>query len=337
MAAAAAVGAGASRFGTPSSYAAPPNPAPSYAAPDTGPSFDRSKLVPPSSPPPGDYAAPSYDDAAEPVRRSRSLWPLLVIAVILVAIGGAWLGRSLFGGYERPVVAPSGDDAAAATSTAGDTDTRTDWQRAYTDNFVSMIPASMVVSSKANVRNYPSTEDTQTTAELAEGTMVSGRWVRGKDPTTRWLMLDSGGYIWDGNLAQQNGPGSPIDIPLSNANSSFGRDIRGYVDQASNAAQSNRKPGAVIDNGEGESSYARVPNRRFHGLTITGVGSHYEGTSIVFRESPAAVRRAFRDAGVRIGDDGTIPMSEDAPESCSISTASVQALQFGSTELTCGL
>ena len=314
----------------------PPQSTMSPAA-ETGPVFDRSKLVPPSPPP--DAAEPTYEASEEPPRRGRSLWPLLLVAVVLVGVGGAWLGRDLLGGYnDNAVAASSGDDAAAATSVAGDTDTRTDWQRAYTDNFVSMIPATMVVSSKANVRNYPSTEETQTTAELTEGTMVTGRWVRGKDATTRWLLLDSGGYIWDGNLAQQNGPGSPIDIPITNNNSGFGREIRSYTDQASDAARSTQKPGAVVDGGgEGESSYARVPNRRFHGVTVTGVGQHYESTSIYFRESPETVRRAFREGGLRINSDGSVPMGENADESCTISPARGQGTQYGMTELECGV
>lgn len=326
----------------PQSYTPPPvTPTPAasqdYAsglspAAEAPPVFDRSRLVQPQA-----AAADTAFDAPAP-RRARSLWPLLLIAVVLVAVGGAWLGRSLFGGYQRPEVAASGDDAtAAASSTAGDSDTRPDWQRAYTDNFASVAPVSLVVSSRANVRNYPSTEDTQTTSELAEGTMVSGRWVRGKDPTTRWLLLDSGGYVWDGNLAQQSGPGSPITIALTNRDSSFGREIDSYIDQASARARSSGKPGMIDSIGEGESTYARVPNRRFHGLTVTGVGVHYEATSIVFREAPEAVRRAFRDAGVRVDSNGNIPLSEDAVESCTIGSSSGDGTQYGSTELNCGV
>ena len=41
-------------------------------------------------------------------------------------------------------------------------------------------------------------------SELAAAEPLQGRFVQGVDPTTRWLRLDSGGYVWDGNLSGQN-------------------------------------------------------------------------------------------------------------------------------------
>ncbi len=80
----------------------------------------------------------------------------------------------------------------------------------YEDDFLSEL-IGLQTTSVANVRNYPTSRNTNKLDRLSPGLKLSGRWVRGFDPTTKWLKLETGGYVWEGNLTnesdQQNGAG----------------------------------------------------------------------------------------------------------------------------------
>lgn len=70
----------------------------------------------------------------------------------------------------------------------------------YEDRFLSERVEGRTTGS-ANVRDYPTTENTIAVRTLEAGTPVSGRWVQGFDPGTRWLKLDmADGYMWEGNF-----------------------------------------------------------------------------------------------------------------------------------------
>jgi len=205
----------------------------------------------------------------------------------------------------------------------------------------------MITSAAARRRNLPSTQTTQELGSLEAGTALSGRWVRGHDGQSRWLKLADGSYVWEGNLVEPGGPGSPIAIPFTNANFSFGREISGYLDQArataaSRIARADALPEKErlqrLDALETMSTFVRVPNRRYLGLTVVGVGQHYESSSIYFREGPAAVIAAFRANGVKLADDGVVAGASDEPESCSINAVqSAEEGALGATALTCGV
>lgn len=74
----------------------------------------------------------------------------------------------------------------------------------YEDVFLSE-PIVLRVIGEANVRNYPTANGTSVDHTLSPGQRVHGREVAAFDPTTRWFKLTSGGYLWAGNLAGDDG------------------------------------------------------------------------------------------------------------------------------------
>ncbi|MEK6540669.1 MAG: hypothetical protein AABZ45_00960 [Pseudomonadota bacterium] len=290
-------------------------------------------------------AAASADDAAasaEPEPRKSMLWPLLLIAVVV----GGYFGWTMFGqGPQMAAVEAEPDAAAHNASALGG---RPAWQASYADTFLSPETVIMTVAVEAKQRDYPSTDGTAVARERREGEMISGRWVRGADGASRWLKLSDGGYIRDSNLAVAGGPGSPIAIPFSNRDTSFGPDIGRYLEQASAIIEQRyaradtmppKEQAAYLESIETESAYVRVPNRRFHGLTITAVVQYYEGSGIIFRESEAVVIAALRAAGIVISDGGDVPLSGDHAEGCTVAAlaADDRERHYGVTQLTCGV
>jgi hypothetical protein len=119
--------------------------------------------------------------------RTTALYAALAaLALVAVTLAAYKLGQG-------------GDDPAASA-----TNNQTDAERiaAYTDRFLSES-VSQFTSGKARVRSYPTAKGSEVLNELSEGEAIQGRYVKGVDPTTRWLKLDSGGYVWDGNLADR--------------------------------------------------------------------------------------------------------------------------------------
>ncbi|MBN8500997.1 MAG: hypothetical protein J0M19_07600 [Sphingomonadales bacterium] len=107
-----------------------------------------------------------------------------------------------------------------------------------------------------------------------------------------------------------------------------------YIDQAI----AKRKRAARRDGGELASFYVRLPDRRWHGLTVTAVGLHYESTSVYFREPEAKVRQVLKGIGVQIDAKGVIPMqSEEAVETQLLSATSGESRAYGSSAVTCGV
>jgi hypothetical protein len=74
--------------------------------------------------------------------------------------------------------------------------------------------------------------------------------------------------------------------------------------------------------------------RSFRGLTITGVAQHSESQSVYFAEPPEQVRKVFRDAGYRVGRDGSLP-SRDIY--AGIDAAPKGNAVYGKTDLGCGV
>lgn len=270
-------------------------------------------------------------------RTGRLFWIIAIIfglfaAGLIIAWTVSWTRGSSFA-----TVSTSADDPVSPDE---------QWRTAYADDFIGNEPVTMVTNASANVRDYPTTNGSQVLRSVPESSEISGRWVRGRDPATRWLKLADGGYIWDGNLATRGGANSPIRIPFSNADYSFGPDIEPYMRQAiaqSSArseavgALSEKERAAAYADLEGQSFYARVPNRRWRGLTVTAVGQHYEAGSIYFRDNIDAVRMAFRGAGIRFDNDGIIEGNGDEPLGCSISATDGEERAHGASALTCGI
>lgn len=70
--------------------------------------------------------------------------------------------------------------------------------------------AEYYVTGVANVRNYPTGQNTDVVGSLAEGNRVMAREVRAFDRNSQWLKLSTGGYVWGRNLAPIGGNQSEI-------------------------------------------------------------------------------------------------------------------------------
>lgn len=137
-------------------------------------------------PDPGPVAAGSHEP--EPAKSDRTA--LFVILGIFVA---AIVGAVVWYGVREP--APG---AIAATAEPDDTRPQ-EWFDSYTDKFLSG-EVEMLAIGEARVRTFPTVEGSQVSETLSPGTLVSGRLVEGGDPETRWLRVQGGGYVWEGNL-----------------------------------------------------------------------------------------------------------------------------------------
>lgn len=84
---------------------------------------------------------------------------------------------------------------------------------------------------------------------------------------------------------------------------------------------------------EGVSSYARL-RRTFEGLTLTGLGQHYESQSLYFEDPPAKVIDVFRTLGFEIGPDGQFASTEFY---AGITATRGEDAIYGKTELSCGV
>lgn len=282
-------------------------------------------------------------DAPRPIdhgNRRKLAWMIVLLVGIVgaVAIVG-WAMQWSRGQAGSSVVADSGDDPAPSGVDA--------WQAAYRDTFVGAGEETLVTGGEARQRDFPTTEGTTVQRTLPAGTSVTGRWVRGRDPTTRWLKLASGGYVWEGNLAEPGGAGSPIALTISNRRPDFGPDVAAYLDQAEERQRAafarletmDPKERAELDETQIATTFVRVPGRRWRGLTVSAVALYYESHGVIFREDPATVRRALAAAGVRVQDDGVIPLPDEEAIGCSVEATarSPGARAYGATELICGV
>ncbi|NJS13866.1 MAG: hypothetical protein HC788_03625 [Sphingopyxis sp.] len=148
-------------------------------------------------------------------------------------------------------------------------------------------------------------------------------------------MLDPFGLATAVHAKQAPPRGETFDLKISNEGCFKGSGIEPYVQQA--IAQ--RRRAARQNNGkELTSFYVPVPSHSWRGLTVTGVGLHYESTSIYFREPLAKVRRVLRTAGVRIAADDSIPIAnEEAVEVQRLRAPTGYARQYGVSEIECGV
>lgn len=323
---------------------APPASTPRSPAIEAAPGPDPEPIAAAPIPPPSDEFPVRHDDRDPPPPPARNRDKGLLIAVVAVGIAGAlalvaWTMNWAGANDNRIEIAEESDDPAAPEDA---------WQAAYTDTFLSESDITLVTAAEARQRDFPTTDGTTVQRTVPANTQVTGRWVRGRDPTSKWLKLAGGGYIWEGNLAQPGGEGSPIELTINNRSAGFGPALAPYFErlgQQSRAeyARIERLPEkeriAAMEYIEGRSIWLRIPARRWRGLTVTSVAQHYEGHGITFREDEATVRRALIAAGVRVDSTGTIPLSEEEAISCGIGSTENwdEARTYGATSLTCGV
>ncbi len=126
-----------------------------------------------------------------------------------------------------------------------------------------------------------------------------------------------------------------IDLTISNKQCFGGKGIDPYIQQA---ISQRRRAAAKGNAGELSSFFVVVPSRPWRGLTVTGIGLHYERTSVYFREPLARVRQVLRAAGVRIESNGSIPMTSEEAVEVQVLKANVgEARRFGPSEVECGV
>lgn len=142
-----------------------------------------------------DSGGPADRGAVEPNRRNQFGPAIAVAAVIgLVVIIATIVVTGL---SSRPVPSNTVDLAVREPV-------------AYADHFLTATDESLQVVSPANLRDRPSSQGTTVLRQLRAGEEISGRWVRGVDPTTRWLRVNIGtraGYIWERNLGPPGAAG----------------------------------------------------------------------------------------------------------------------------------
>jgi hypothetical protein len=133
--------------------------------------------------------------------------------------------------------------------------------------------------------------------------------------------------------AQTARAGSAMRLTITNTGCDWGPDFAAYAD-----AEMARRQRA----GEDGSSFARVPNRRWRGLTVTAIGIHPDATTVIFRENVARVRRALWAAGIEVNTLGEMPMrnaeaAEEVQLVQGLNPTSAAARRYGAAEITCGL
>lgn len=84
---------------------------------------------------------------------------------------------------------------------------------------------------------------------------------------------------------------------------------------------------------EGKSQFQKL-QRSFKGLQVSGIARHYEAQAIYFADPAEKVRKVFRDAGYKVGSDGSLP---SADISAGIYSSRGDWKKYGATALECGV
>ena len=210
-------GCGTSR---PSDGAPAPTPAQAPAPTPAPP-----PVAPPPDPTPQQASIPPRYE--HPPAKNTGLIIGITVAVVGVLIAGA-LAAYMF-------LKPNENDAAISPIAAAPTATAEDpnaarpqsWFDDYSDKFQS-ADLTRLVSGTAQQRNFPTARGSKVLETMKQGVAVTGRWVEGADPKTRWLKTTDGGYIWEGNLSKLETITASGMLGLT-ANSPFS-ELRGKID-----------------------------------------------------------------------------------------------------------
>lgn len=308
---------------------------------------DEHVASPAMAPPHGDVPpAPAGHDAYAELEAARSggsagggigKWLLALAALAIIGGFGWWAWQ-----WARVPQTAQIDATAPAEPVIAPP---ADWRPTYVDTFLSEN-VEMTTGVDANLRDYPSAEGTSITRIVPTGRRLAGRWVRSQNGNGRWLKLNDGGYVWEGDLTAAAPLAPPISITLTGSGTLFGPQIGAYIDRARVNAEAEMAQAEALPEKERMerlgaletgSNFVRVPNRRFEGLTVTAVGLHYESMSVYFSDPAPAVIETFRAQGRKIDSTGVIEMGGDDADICTITPAqSNEERRYGATALTCG-
>jgi hypothetical protein len=146
-------------------------------------------------------------------------------------------------------------------------------------------------------------------------------------------------------LAAAEATAPPLAIKFNNATCTYGSEVDGIVQSLFEKAQSDSRaiedadyPDAEARNKalaaiEGKSHFKRL-ERSFNGLTITGVGQHYESTSIYFADPSQKVIATFKSLGYNVANNGLFPDQEGI--GAGIGATSGESAAYGKSDLSCG-
>jgi uncharacterized protein YgiM (DUF1202 family) len=158
------------------------------------------------------------------------------------------------------------------------------------------------------------------------------------------------GYIAEGAriLALATVTSKPIAISFNPNSCNYGGEIEVLFTQLSKQSQAKR---AAIENAkysdddareaaltafdnkhETDSSYMKL-QRTYNGLTVTGIGQHYESQSLYFAEPVAKVIETLRAQGLKIGKDGQMASEVYA----GVDPISKNEAAYGRSSLSCGV
>jgi hypothetical protein len=133
----------------------------------------------------------------------------------------------------------------------------------------------------------------------------------------------------------------PIDIAFDPANCSYGREVAGLIRKLGQERQREfqlaeaRGDEEALNDLEGRSRYLKL-TRGFAGLSVTGVGIHYESTGLYFADPPDRVIAAFRAKGFAIDGEGEFSGGMFGPSSA-IRRSVDEERGYGQTALICGV
>lgn len=153
------------------------------------------------------------------------------------------------------------------------------------------------------------------------------------------------GYVNDGQAIIARLGGKPITMAFNPQTCAFSGEIGAEFAKVSAQSQAQwqaMEAKEFADEGAREKAYAAVEGkskfvrlrRSFEGLSLTGLGQHYESQSLYFADPPAKVIEVFRAQGFKIGRDGIFPSTELY---AGITATRGEGAAYGKTELGCGV
>ncbi|MBB5687617.1 zinc-ribbon domain-containing protein [Sphingobium boeckii] len=148
---------------------------------------------------------PAYRAAPDPVpdESGGGNRTTLIIAGAMIAILVLLIGYMVIAGRDSDEGVAS-NAAASAMNAAAPVVALAPEVPAHVDEFLSAQDEQVDVVGEARMRDRPTAKDTQILSVLKPNQVLSGRWVKGVDPATRWIKVDvdgKSGYVWEGNLA----------------------------------------------------------------------------------------------------------------------------------------
>ena len=314
-------------------------------APAAAPVPPASPYVPPASPyvpPASPYVPPPVPFQSQPASRgsdgeaTSDRQPLLIggvaVAAVVVAVMAWWSFSDIQVNGIQPKPSSVKDKASAATATPAETA-----EVPYVDTYLSPTDEPMMTRGPVALLPLPGQSAGTPLRSMPENAPLTGRWVRGADGTSRWFRVNGGGYLPEAAVVAARAV-PPVVRPFDM--SAFNSPLNSYVAAANREHQramelAEKKGGDEV----AASGFAAVPARPMFGITVTGVGSHWEASTVIFRENFSTVAAALRRAGWQVGRDGDINVGPDVGESCSISSTSrwPEFAAYGATVLSCGV